>query len=209
MTAGAAALALGPLLALAAAQDQTGSPSPSPSWELDASLAAYLLPAQPDYLQPTVTADRGWLHLEARYSYEDRRTGSLFVGGNHQLGHTLTLELTPMLGGVFGRTNGIAPALELALRWDPLELSSQSEFVVDLGDTSASFFYSWSEATVGLGSWGRAGVAVQRTKIVSTPHVVSVGPMAGASVGRFDATVYWFDPFASDEFVVIEAGATF
>jgi hypothetical protein len=205
MTVGAAALALGPLLALAAAEDGAGAASPS--WELRAALTAYFL-HQPD-LQPTVAADRGWLHLEARYGYEDRRTGSLFVGRNHQLGQTLTLELTPMLGGVFGRTNGIAPALELALRWDALELSTEAEYVVDLGDTSGSFFYSWSEATVTFGGRGHAGVAAQRTKIIFTPRVVSLGPMLGASIDRFTATVYWFDPFANGQFVAVVAGATF
>jgi hypothetical protein len=205
-----AALALGPLLALAAAEEAPASgPSPSPSWELHASLSAYLLPAQPDYLQPTVTADRGGLHLEARYNYEDIHTGSLFVGGNHQLGQKLTLELTPMLGAVFGRTNGISLALELTLSWSSLELTSESEYLVIAGDPASSFFYSWSEATVGLWDWLRAGLAVQRTKIVATPEVVAAGPMVRASAGRFDGAVYWFDPFASGQFVVIEAGATF
>jgi hypothetical protein len=210
MTVGAA-LALGPLLALAAADEAPGKPSPSPppSWELSAALSAYLLNDQPDFLQPTVAADHGHLHLEGRYNYEDIHTGSLFVGANHQLGETLTLELTPMLGAAFGRTNGMVLALELALRWSPLELTSEAEYLVDAGTPSASFFYSWTEATVGLWSWARVGVGAQRTKTVFTASTVAAGPMAKVSLGRFEATVYWFDPFAEGQFVVITVGAAF
>jgi hypothetical protein len=173
------------------------------------SVAAYLLTDAPDYLQPTVRADRGWLHLEGRYNYEDRQTGTLFIGWNHELGEELRLTFTPMVGGVLGRTRGVAPGLVLGLAWGPLELHSESEYVIDLDDASDSFFYSWSEASARLGSHLRAGLVAQRTKIVRTPRELAVGPWLGASLGKLDAAIYLFDPLDEGRFWVVSVGVTF
>ena len=45
------------------------------NWSASASVYQYLVPDDRDYAQPTVTFDREWLHLEARYNYEDLHTG--------------------------------------------------------------------------------------------------------------------------------------
>src|SRR5438034_7336511 len=50
------------------------------------------------------SADRGWLHLETRYNYENLETGSVWVGYNFSGGEKLQWEFTPILGGVFGNT---------------------------------------------------------------------------------------------------------
>ena len=51
-------------------------------WTFGAAAYSYFVPDDRDFVQPTVTADRGALHLEARYNYEDRETGSAWVGYN-------------------------------------------------------------------------------------------------------------------------------
>jgi hypothetical protein len=123
---GALAIALVAAMAVPApgrAGDGTAAPGAAvPAWEWGPSVLLYILRDEADFLQPTLTADRGALHLEARYNYEDRETGSAFVGWNLSFGEELKLGLTPMLGGVFGRMNGIAPALTLTLEWGPLAL---------------------------------------------------------------------------------------
>ena len=43
-------------------------------------------------LQPTITADYGWLHLEARYNYEGLDTGSAWIGYNFSVGDKLTFS---------------------------------------------------------------------------------------------------------------------
>src|SRR5438045_3190840 len=78
-----------------------------PTWSFSASLYGYIVPDSREYVQPTVTADHGMLHLEARYNYENLKTGSLWVGCNFGGGERITWELTPMLGGVIGNTAGI------------------------------------------------------------------------------------------------------
>ncbi|HWT79462.1 MAG TPA: hypothetical protein VN648_11745, partial [Candidatus Methylomirabilis sp.] len=45
-------------------------------WSFSASAYTYFVPDSRDYVQPTVTADRRWLHLEARYNYENLETAS-------------------------------------------------------------------------------------------------------------------------------------
>ena len=77
-------------------------------------------------MQPTITADRRWLHLEARYNYEDLDTASVWVGYNFSVGEKLSLDITPMLGGVFGNTTGIAPGLRGSLKWWRLELYGEA-----------------------------------------------------------------------------------
>src|SRR5262245_23060563 len=99
------------LAAIAAnAQAQTSGATASQAssqgdaWSLRASAATYVLPDDDDYVQPTFTADRGALHVEARYNYEDRHSVSGFVGWNLHFGETVTFELTPMFGAVAGDT---------------------------------------------------------------------------------------------------------
>ena len=101
------------------------------AWSFSASAYTYFVPDDRDYVQPTFTADRGWLHLEARYNYEALDTGSAWVGYNFSGGEKLAWEFTPMLGGVFGDTTGIAPGYKGSLSWWKLELYSEGEYVFD------------------------------------------------------------------------------
>jgi len=211
---GALAIALAAAIVAPApgrAGDGTAAPGAgtAPAWEWGPSVLLYVLRDEADFLQPTLTADRGPLHLEARYNYEDRETGSAFVGWNLSFGEELKLGLTPMLGGVFGRTNGIALALTLTLEWGPLALWTQSEYVFDLGDSSASYFYAWSELSVSPVEWLRAGLALQRTRVVETPLEVQWGPLLGFSVWKLTATAYLFAPGQESQYVVLAVAGSF
>jgi len=57
--------------------------------------------------------------------------GSLWAGYNFSAGQKLVLNITPMLGGVFGRTTGIAPGCEASLTYQKFQLSISSEYVFD------------------------------------------------------------------------------
>jgi hypothetical protein len=183
--------------------------SESAPWEWGPSVLLYVLRNEANYLQPTLTADRGALHLEGRYNYEDRETGSAFVGWNLSFGEELKFGLTPMLGGVFGRTNGIAPALTLTLEWGPIALWSQCEYVFDLGDSSGSFFYAWSELSVSIVDWLRAGLVLQRTRVFRTSTDFQGGPLLGVSIWKLTATAYLFAPGQDDQFFVVAIGGSF
>ena len=95
--------------------------APTQPWEYNLTIDGYIVPDDTSYVNPVLTADHNWLHLEARYNYENLRTGSLWVGYNFSVGKTLSLSVTPMIGGIFGRTNGIAPGCEAVLTYKKIE----------------------------------------------------------------------------------------
>ena len=200
-----AACAAVPLLAMDTAAAEPAPPGPAPeapSWSWSAAAYQYWLPAEPDFLLGIATANRGGLHLEARWNYEDLRSASLWAGWNLETGEALHLRLTPMAGVVFGRTNGLAPGLELTLSWRWLELYTEAEYVVDLGDTGASYFYLWSELTASPADWLALGLVGQRTRLVQTSVDVQRGFLGRVTLGGLSATVYAFNPFTPDWFAV-------
>lgn len=206
----ASALLAMPLSAAAGAQPGAAEAEAAGlDWSFGASLAWYFVPDQKNYPQPTVTVDRGWLHLEARYNYEALRTASIFVGWNFELGETLKLGLTPMVGSALGETSGPAIALELTLSWGPLGFSSQGEYVVARLGGTASFVYVWSELEVRPWEWLRAGMVVQRTRVFHTPREVMLGPLLGVAVWKLDASFYWLDPGGPGQFFVASVGVSF
>src|SRR5688572_25389105 len=131
----------------AAAQE---APAPVESkWGFDLSAFTIDPPDDDPYVATVLRADRDELHLEGRWNYEDRHTGSFFAGRNLEwegLWHeSLDVLLVPMAGIVAGDTNGIAPGLEVGATWGMLELWSESEYVFDLDDGDDDYFYTWNE----------------------------------------------------------------
>jgi hypothetical protein len=184
-------------------------PSPPPAWSFGAWAYTYVVPEERDYVQPTITADHDWLHLEARYNYEALDAGSLWIGLNFGGGDALAWEVVPMIGGIVGHTWGVAPGLKGALSWWKLEFSTEDEYVVDTKDDRDSFFYSWSELALAPLEWCRVGIAGQRTHAYDTERDLQRGFLAGASYQNFHLTAYVFDPDLARPTVVVAVGATF
>ncbi len=179
------------------ADDRAQTPRPSAAakkWSFSASAYTYIVPDDQDYVQPTFSADHGRLHLEARYNYETLRTGSLWAGYNFSVGEKLTLEITPMIGGIFGETDGVAPGFKMTLGWRKLELYSESEYVFDPGDHSANFAYTWSELTLAPVDWFRFGLVAQRTRAYQTDLDIQRGLLLGFTYRRMDFGAYLFNP---------------
>lgn len=181
----------------------------SNAWSFSASAYTYIVPEDRDYVQPTVTAEYGRLHLEARYNYESLDTASAWIGWRFSGGDKLALEITPMMGGVFGDTKGIAPGYKGSLSWRKLELYSESEYLFDLGASSDSFFYNWSELTVAPLEWFRVGAVTQRTRAYKSDRDIQRGLLAGFSYRSVDLSVDVFNPDESKPLVVIALGLKF
>ena len=179
------------------------------NWSFSASVYSYIVPDSREYVQPTITADRGWLHLEARYNYEALETGSAWVGCNFSGGKKLAWEFTPMLGGVFGETAGVAPGYKGSLGWWKLELYSEGEYLFDTGHSSDSFFYNWSELTLAPLEWFRLGMVTQRTRVYQTDREIQRGVLVGLSYKALNFTTYVFNPDESKPIVVLAAGVQF
>ena len=164
------------------------------AWSVSVSTYAYIVPDDREYVQPTVTADRGWLHLEVRYNYEALDTGSAWLGYNFSGGDTVAWEFTPMVGGVFGETTGVAPGYSGSLSWRKLELYSEGEHVFDSGGSSDDFLYNWSELTFAPVEWFRFGLVTQRTRLYQTDRDIERGVLAGFSFKKMSLTGYVLNP---------------
>jgi len=208
-----AALAVAAYAAPAALRAQASASAPpadaETAWEFGLSGALYVLPDDEDFVQPTFRADRGRLHLETRYNYEDRDSVSFFAGANFELGDKLKLALTPMLGGLVGHTDGIIPALEANLSAGIFEAYAEAEYVFDLGDSSSNYFYMWSELSLWPTEWLRAGMVTQRTRVYKTERDIQRGLLVGFTYKKLDGTVYFFNPGSDDHFTVVSLGVSF
>lgn len=176
---------------------------PENPWSISLSAYTYFVPDDRDYVQPTLAADRDWLHLEARFNYEAPETGSAWVGYNFAGGDAVSWELTGMLGGVFGDTTGIAGGYKGSLSWARLDLYSEGELVFDTGESSDSFFYNWSEVTLAPADWCRLGLVTQRTRAYEADRDLQRGLLVRFSYGKLDLTTHVFNPDDSDPIVVI------
>lgn len=205
----------GPTLAQAPDRSAPASSTEIPTkdttdvWAFSASAFGYVIPDGQSYGQPTVTADRGWLHLEARYNYEALETGSTWVGYNFDGGDRITWAFTPMVGGVFGDLNGIAPGYLATLGWWKIEFYTEGEYVFGLGDDPEDFFYSWSELSIAPVEWFRVGMVVQRTRVYDSERDVQRGILAGFTYRWLDFTAYLFNPDDSKPLVVLGLGLEF
>lgn len=178
-------------------------------WSFSVSAYTYIVPDAREYVQPTVTADHDWLHLEARYNYEALETGSAWTGYNFSGGKTLAWEFTPMLGGVFGEMTGIAPGYKGSLSWWKLELSSEGEYVFDTAQSSDSFFYNWSELSLAPVDWFRFGLVTQRTRLYQSDRDIQRGLLLGFTYQRVGLSGYLFNPDEAKPTFVFALGITF
>jgi hypothetical protein len=183
--------------------------SPDKEWSFAVSAWGYLVPNDQSYFSPSFTADRKWLHLEARYNYENKETGSLWAGYNFTVGQKVVLAVTPMLGAVFGNTTGIAPGCNVSLTYKRVEVTSQCEYVFDLKDKNGNFFYTWNELTYSPRDWFRVGLAAQRTRAYQTPLDVQRGFLVGLSHKDVDFTTYVLNAGWTTPTVILALGYSF
>lgn len=185
--------------------DSTTAPAGDVPWEFSAGGYLYTFPFDEDFLIAVATAQHGRLHLEARYNYEDRKTGSAFIGWTLSMGETFTAALTPMAGVAFGRTTGIVPALEAELGYGIADLYLESEYLIDLNEEEDSFFYSWLELGVSPADLFRVGLAAQRTRLFQTSLELDRGPFAQLTPDLGAVSLYAFNLFTDSWFMVISA----
>ena len=181
----------------------------SEPWAYSLTVDGYIIEGENGYASPTFTADHNWLHLEARYNYENFRTASLWAGYNFSWGKTWQFAVTPMIGGVFGRTNGIAPGCEASLAWKKLTFSIDNEYVFDTTSKSGNFYYTWPQVTYRPVKWLKFGGVAQRTRTFQTSLDTQRGFFVGFMHKKLEFTTYVFGPGTSSTSVVLEVGASF
>jgi hypothetical protein len=177
-------------------------------WAFTAEVTTYIIPDE-SYANPVISADLSHLHLEARYNYEDLDTTSIFAGYNFYAGDTVELTVTPIFGGVFGNSNGVAPGFLFELNYKKLNISSEGEYFFSSDEKESNFFYSWSEISYSPADWIWFGVAGQRTRAYQTDVEIQRGFLLGVGVGNFSITGYVMNVFFDDVFGVINVGYQF
>ena len=164
---------------------------------------------QPDFGVGVASLDRGPLHLEARYNYEARDAGSAFVGWKFEGGDTVSYALTPIIGGLFGAARGVVPGLEASIGWRTFDVYVEAEYVRDLDESSASYFYSWTELGWKPVEWLRVGLVGQRTHTIDNGRDLQRGIFGQLTFGKATLGVYAFNPDSGSRYVIVSFGAQF
>jgi hypothetical protein len=178
------------------------------SWEVTAALNLYVLPDN-TYLNPVASADRNRLHLEARYNYEDLNTGSVFAGYNFSTGDSVELNVTPIIGGVFGNSKGVAPGFLFELNYQKISISSEGEYFFSSDDKESNFFYSWSEVLYSPADWIWLGFAGQRTRVYQTDLEIQRGFVVGFGRENLEISGYIMNLGWDDVFGLVSVGYHF
>lgn len=188
---------------------ESASKSDESAWEFSLSMSTYFAQHSKDYVNPSFSADRDWFHVEARYNYEALKTGSIWLGYNFSFGKELTIEATPMIGGVFGDITGVAPGYTLTVSYKWFELYTQGEYFFDAAIHAGDFFYSWSEFSFRPSDWFRVGLVLDRTKAFGTDFDIRRGPLIGFTHKNVDFTTYWLSPGSKESTLVFAVTWTF
>jgi hypothetical protein len=182
-----------------------------PGWTYGATGMYYSLKDQSDFLLAIATAERGQLHIEARYNYEALDTGSLFAGWKFSGGDKLTYDLTPIIGAVFGATQGIAPGFEASVVYGITDFYIESEYMYDTNTKDDSYTYAWSELGFSPLEWLRFGLVGQRTRVYNSDRDIQQGGFAQIiTPGKVTLGLYVFNPDDSaDRFAIFSLAAKF
>jgi len=211
----AAAVAFTIVIATAARAGEDGgsgrraSPATDPSWEFAITTYPTVVRGGENYTSAIAVADRGPLHLEARYNYESIGARSAFVGWTFSGGEAVTWELTPLIGGAWGATQAVVPGLEASLGWQRLDFYVEAEYVRDRHVTHDSYLYAWSELGYRPIEPLRIGLAAQRTRAYGGERDVQRGPFAQVTWKRITLGGFWFNPGSKDQVFVASIGAAF
>ena len=184
------------------------SPPTKPSWDFAITAYPTVVRDGENYTSVIAAADRGPLHLEARYNYESIGARSAFAGWTFSGGEAITWELTPLLGGAWGTTRAFVPALEVSVAWGKLDFYSEAEYVRS-SERTDRYLYSWNELGFRPAEWLRIGVAGQRTNAYGGERDIQRGPFAQVTWGPVTIGGYWFNPGSNGQVFVGMIGATF
>ena len=206
--------AIAALLASTAVGAEDGSgrraaPPEKPSWEF--ALTAYPTDVRggDNYTSAIGVADRGPLHLEARYNYEGVGARSAFVGWTFSGGEEIKWELTPLIGGGWGSVHAVIPALEASLSWRAFDFYIEAESVRNQREHTDSYWYAWSELGYRPAEWLRFGLAAQRTRAYGGERDIQRGPFAQVTWKSLTVGGFWFNPGSKDQVFVASIGVSF
>jgi hypothetical protein len=161
-----------------------------------------------NYTSVIGTADRGSLHLEARYNYESIGARSAYVGWSFAGGESLEWQVTPIVGGAWGTTQSFVAGVEASLAWRAVDFYIEAEYV-PTRTQGEGYTYAWSELGVRVAPWLRIGLAGQHTRTYGSEREFQRGPFAQVTWRAVTLGGYWFNPGAEDQVFVAALGVKF
>lgn len=191
------------------ASGRRASAATQPSWEFAITAYPTNVRGGENYTSAIAVADRGPLHLEARYSYEGLDARSAFVGWTFSGGEAITWELTPLLGGAWGTTRAFVPGFEASVGWKRFDFYIEGEYVRDNSEHTDSYFYAWSELGFKPVEWLRVGLVGQRTRAYGGDRDIQRGAFAQVTWGWVTLGGFWFNPGSKDQVFVGSIAAAF
>jgi len=180
-----------------------------PETSLEATAFYYAMRDQSDFGSGVVSYNRGSLHVEARYNYEDLNAASTFIGWNFAGGGDLSFEVTPIVGLLFGSSRGVIPGVEASVAYGAFDASVEAEYVHDLDQHGSSYFYTWNELGWSPVQWLRLGLAGQRTRAIESDRELERGLFGQVIATKVRFGLYVFNPDLSSRYVVASFGVSF
>lgn len=168
-------------------------------WNISA-VALFVFTPDNSFILPVGYVNYKPWHFEPRYNYENLETFSMFAGYNIAGGGKFKYLLTPMLGGVVGRTDGIAPGFEADLGYGRFGFHTEMEYLFDLNVTADSYYYVWSHLRFGVTKWMSVGIASGRNRVYQNDVEVQRGVSLGFTIRKFAITGYYYNPFTPDNY---------
>ena len=180
-----------------------------PKIAVAATVLHYAMRDEPDFHVGVASLERGRLRFEARYNYEARDAGSVFVGWKFAGGEQLTWQITPIAGVLFGSTKALIPGLEASVAWRTLDAYVEAEYVSDLEHHADSYFYAWIELGWRPVEWLRVGLVGQRTRVIDNGRDIQRGVFGQLAFGNTTVGVYAFNPEAASRYAIVSLGLSF
>lgn len=120
-------------------EERRDAPDAKPAWEFAVTAYPTAIRGGERYTSAVATADRGALHLEARYNYESIGARSAFVGWTFAGSETVIWEFTPLVGGAWGDTKAFVPGFEASVAWRRFDFYIEAEYVRDSAERADSY----------------------------------------------------------------------
>ena len=205
-------LAAGAITTLARAAEPSASRATTDAapraWAFELTAYPTAVRGGEDYTSVIAAADRGALHLEARYNYESIGARSAYVGWTFSGGDALSWQVTPIAGGAWGTTKSFVAGFEASLAWRSVDFYIEAEYV-PTRSREDSYTYAWSELGWRAAPWLRVGLAGQRTRARGSDSDFQRGPFLQVTWRALTLGGYWFDPGGSDQVFMGAIGVSF
>lgn len=148
------------------------------------------------------TSGSNW-YAEARYNYDATGTFGVYLGHSFTREGTLSGTVTPVIGGLAGKSNGGSVGVNMDVDFGRLFFSSQWQYTCSLARKSNPYLFGWSELGVRATSWLYGGMALQETNNFPSACKLEPGCMVGITRNNWSIPIYWFNETNGNAYMVV------